>query len=263
MKKNITLLFLLIYSVYAFANSNPAPKPFWGQTGHRVVGKIADTYLKGSTKRKIKILLNSESLAFVSTFADEIKSDRRYDKFKAWHYVNMPFDTNYENSKKNSEGSLVTGIDFCITTIKDKNASNDDKAFYLRLLIHLIGDLHQPMHIGREEDRGGNDIKLQWKYKDSNLHRVWDTQIIDSYGMSYSELAANSPALSKTQVNTIKKGSVVDWVNETHQLTKKIYASVEAGDNLRYRYSYDYLKTVRSQLQIGGIRLAKVLNDLF
>ncbi len=262
MKTRIFLIsFIYLYTFQVINASNPSP--FWGKTGHRVVGEIADSYIKNSTKRKIKELLNSESLALVSTFADEIKSDDRYDKFKPWHYVNMSLNDNYDNSKKNTKGDLVTGIKYCKTIIKDVNASKEDKAFYLRLLIHLIGDLHQPMHIGKEKDRGGNRVKLKWKNKDSNLHRVWDTEIIESYGMSYSELASNSPALTKTQIKAIEKGTITNWVDETHQLTKKIYNSVNEGDNIGYRYSFDYLKTVRSQLQIGGIRLAKVLNDLF
>ena len=81
--------------------------------------------------------------------------------------------------------------------------------------------------------------------------------------MSYNELAENADVLSKQQVKMIQEGSVIDWVNETHQLTKKVYASAKPDENLRYRYSYNHFKTVRSQLQIAGIRLAKVLNDLF
>lgn len=259
MRIKITCLVLLVSFGLQSANVNP----IWGPTGHRTVGKIADEYLKPSTKRQIKKLLNRKSLAFVSTFADEIKSDKRYKKFSSWHYVNMPFNETYETSSKNPKGDLVSGIDFCKKVIQDKNASTDDKAFYLKLLIHLIGDLHQPMHIGLKEDRGGNDIKLQWFYKDSNLHKVWDSNMIESFNMSYTELAENANFLSKKQVKAIQKGSVVDWANETHVLTKRIYDSAKEGDNLRYKYSYKYLETVRIQLQKGGIRLAKVLNDLF
>ena len=197
-----TLLLVFIFSANSHAKND------WGATGHRVVGEIADQYLKNSTKRKIKKLLNRESLAFTSTFADEIKSDRRYDKFFTWHFINMPFDTKYENSKKNPSGDLVTGIDYCIKIIKDENSSDSDKAFYLKFLIHLIGDLHQPMHIGLAEDRGGNDIKLQWKSKDTNLHRVWDTEMIESYNMSYTELANNIGYLSNDEVKEIEKGTI-------------------------------------------------------
>jgi hypothetical protein len=147
--------------------------------------------------------------------------------------------------------------------IKYKNASDGDKAFYLKLLVHLIGDLHQPMHIGLEEDKGGNDFKVQWFYKDTNLHSVWDSKMIDDYGMSYIELAKNADYLTKAQIKELQKGSVIDWVNETHKLTREVYSSVKQDDNLRYEYSYKFLNVARKQMQIAGIRLAKTLNDLF
>ena len=258
-----TLSIYLIALLFTWTTNAKTLNDYWGPTGHRVVGKIADNYLSGKAKREVKKLLKRQTLAFVSTFADEIKSDKRYNKFYTWHYINMPFDENYETSKKNPDGDLVTGIEYCKGIISDKNASDDDKAFYLKLLIHLVGDLHQPMHIGLEEDRGGNDFKVQWHYKDSNLHRVWDSEMIEEFNMSYNELAQNADELSKNQVKTIQAGSVIDWVNETQQLTKKIYKSAKPDENLRYRYSYNHFKTVRSQLQIAGIRLAKILNDLF
>ena len=235
----------------------------WGPIGHRIVGEIASKYLSPKAKREIKRLLNKESLAFASTFADEIKSDKRYNKFYTWHYINMPMDADYDVSKQNPEGDLVSGIAYCKSVITDKNASDGDKAFYLKLLIHFIGDLHQPMHIGLEEDKGGNDFKVQWFYKDTNLHSVWDSKMIDDYGMSYSELSKNADHLTKDEIKELQKGTVIDWVNETHKLTREVYGSVNQGDNLRYEYSYKFLNVARKQMQIAGIRLAKTLNDLF
>ena len=234
----------------------------WGATGHRTIGQIAEQYLKGHTKRKIKKLLHGESLALVSTFGDEIKSDKRYNKFYTWHYINMPLDADYDASKQNPDGDLVSGINYCKKIISDKNSSDDDKIFYLKLLVHLVGDLHQPLHVGLAEDKGGNDFKVQWFYKDTNLHSVWDSKMIDDYGMSYTELAKNAEKLSKEDVKNIQEGSIVDWANDTHKLTRQVYANVTPNDNLRYQYSYEYMGVVRDQLQKGGIRLAKVLNDL-
>ena len=114
-----------------------------------------------------------------------------------------------------------------------------------------------------KEDKGGNTIQVQWFGNGSNLHRVWDTDMIEEWKMSYLELAENTEELSKLQIKSIQKGTVVDWVNDTHKLSKIAYASVNTGEKLRYRYSYDHFKTVRKQLQKGGIRLAKVLNDIF
>lgn len=242
-------------------NSNN--NPFWGATGHRTIGKIAEDYLSGKSKRKIAELLDGQSLALVSTFGDDIKSDKRYNDFYTWHYVNMPFDVKYEDSEKNEKGDLVSGIEKCKAVIVDKNASKEDKAFYLKMLVHLIGDLHQPMHVGRSEDKGGNDIQVRWFNDGTNLHSVWDSKMIESYNMTFTELADNTDKISKEQVAYLQKGTIADWANETQQLAIKVYGSAEVGEKLSYNYMYENFGLVRSQLQIGGIRLAYVLNTLF
>ena len=255
-------LIIALFFSFVFATSLNA-RAKWGPTGHRTVGEIASKHLTSKAKREIKKLLKGESLALASTFGDEIKSDKRYDKFYTWHYINMPIDADYDVTKQNPEGDLVSGIAYCKSVIKDKNASDEDKAFYLKLLVHFIGDLHQPMHIGLEEDKGGNDFKVQWFYKDTNLHSVWDSKMIDDYGMTYSELANNVDALTKDQIKNFQKGSVIEWVNKTHKLTREVYAFSKKGENLRYEYSYKFLNVARKQMQLAGIRLAKTLNDLF
>lgn len=255
--KNIVVLLLLV-SGLSFANDM-----VWSKTGHRVVGEVAEQYLSKKAKRAINDLLAGASLAAVANFGDEIKADRAYSKFSSWHYVNIPFGKTYSEIEPNAYGDLVQGINTCISIIKDKNSSKEDKAFYLKFLVHLIGDLHQPMHIGRAEDKGGNDIQLQWFGKGTNLHRVWDTNMINDNGMSFTELALEYPKMTKEQVKFLQSGSLLDWVEESHQLAEKVYASVEIGENLRYRYSYDWWNTVTQQLQKGGIRLAIVLNEIF
>lgn len=244
-------------------NSSSEEAYFWGRNGHRATGKIAEKHLTRKAKKCVDKLLKGQSLAFVSTYADEIKSDRAYSKYYPWHYVNMDLDQTYEQAEKNPEGDLVTGIDTCIQVLKDKNSSENDKAFHLKLLVHFIGDLHQPLHIGRKEDKGGNDVQVQWFGSGTNLHSVWDTKMIEDWEMSYIELANNADDLSKEQIKVIEKGSVIDWVNEVHVITKEVYNSAKVGENLRYKYSYDHFGTVRNQLQKGGIRLAKVLNDIY
>lgn len=253
----ILVAFLIIFSPIKASCSD------WGATGHRTVGEIASRYLKGKTKRKITDLLDGQSLAIVSTFGDDIKSDKRYNEFYTWHYVNMPFGVKYEDSEKNPTGDLVTGIERCKEIILDENTTKENKVFYLKLLVHLIGDLHQPMHIGRKEDKGGNDIQVLWFNRGTNLHRVWDSDMINHYQMTYTELSKNTNKISKEQVKFLQKGTTIDWANETQVFAVKVYASAKKGEKLGYKYMYDNFGLVRSQLQKGGIRLAKVLNELF
>lgn len=263
MKRIPIILILSVLFLLSPGQLLASDNPFWGQTGHRTIGKIAEDYLKPKTKRKIAEILNGQSLALVSTFGDDIKSDSQYRYLNTWHYVNMPFGVKYEDSEKNPKGDMVTGIEKCLEVIADKNASKDEKAFYLKMLVHLLGDLHQPMHVGRAEDKGGNDIQVRWFNDGTNLHAVWDSKMINHFQMTYTEMAENADEISKEQVKYLQQGSIIDWVNETQQLAIKTYATVNSGDKLSYSYMYQNFELVRSQLQKGGIRLAKVLNDLF
>lgn len=259
MNKSTVLILLLLF----FNQIQGKESPYWGSTGHRTIGKIAESHITKKAKKQIDNLLQGQGLAFVSTYGDDIKSDDQYKKFYDWHFVNFPFDTTYEDSEKSPKGDIVAGINYCIKVLKDPGSSNQDKVFYLKFLVHLVGDLHQPLHVGRSEDKGGNDIKVQWHYKNSNLHRVWDSDMIESWNMSYTELANNAKILSKEQVSAIEKGTLMDWTYESQALAKKVYASAEMDEKLGYKYSYEHFDLARSQLQKSGIRLAKILNDIF
>ena len=257
MKNILLLLAILLFPNGSFASED------WGKTGHRAVGEIAEKYLTRQASKQISKLLNGHSLAFVANYGDEIKSDRQYDSFGPWHYVNFPFGEKYELHPKNEKGDIVQGIRKCIAVLKDKESARADKVFYLKMLVHFMGDLHQPLHIGLEADKGGNDFQVRWFRSGTNLHTVWDSKMLDFYGMSYTELASNADALSKQQVEAIKEGAILDWVYDSRELCEDIYSKTEIGEKLAYEYMYEYMDVLRFQLQKGGIRLASVLNEIF
>jgi len=256
MKNILIVVFLAVQ--FSFGND-----VVWSKTGHRVVGDVAQGHLSRRAKKAIDKILKGQSLAAVANFADEIKADRQFRKFSAWHYVNFPADKNYRDVEPSEYGDLVMGINTCISIIKDANSTEEDRAFYLKFLVHLIGDLHQPMHVGRLEDKGGNDIQVQWFGDGSNLHRVWDANMINDYGMSYTELSDKLPVLSKNQIKELQKGDVYDWVEESQDIANELYDSVAVGEKIGYQYGYKWWGTVETQLQKGGIRLAAVLNRIF
>lgn len=253
----VTAVFLLSLNL-GFSNNE------WGQTGHRTTGEIAENHLSRNARKQIDKLLQGKSLAFVSTFGDEIKSDSKYREFGPWHYVNLPDgETAYSKEKASPDGDLLLAIKKCVEVLKDQNSSIKNKEFYLKMLVHFIGDLHQPLHTGRGEDKGGNDIQVRWFGEGTNLHRVWDSDMIDSYDMSYSDLAQNTAQLSELQKKQITSGSFEDWMYESKALSEKVYASAEIGEKLGYRYMYDWFPVVRDQLHKGGLRLAAVLNEIY
>ena len=255
MRTLISLLLVLVFTSNVSAYD-------WGKTGHRTTGAIAEKYLSKKARKAIAELLDGESLALVSTYADDIKSDSQYRKYGTQHYVNVPFDTTYDVHPKNERGDIITGIEACIAVIKSDTATKEEKAFNLRMLVHFIGDLHQPLHTGIGEDKGGNDFQVQWYNDGTNLHRVWDTQMIESYGMSYTELADNMPEITKKQRQAMAAGTYKEWMEDSRNLVKDIYSKTNKGDKLGYRYMYDYFETLKGQLQKGGVRLAQLLNEL-
>ena len=233
----------------------------WGKTGHRTTGEIAESYLTENTRLEISKILKDSSLAVASTWADEMRSNSDFRKFSTWHYVNMPHDVRYVDSKKSPKGDVVQAIKICKNKLKDSSTSNDDKAFYLRFLVHLVGDIHQPLHVGRAEDRGGNDIKVKWFGNDTNLHRVWDTHIIDDFQMSYTELANHLQ--NNFSANDVTLMTEDEWIDESQKLVNKVYSEVKNKDSLGYTYIYENFDLVKLQLFTAGVRLADTLNGIF
>ncbi|NIJ43799.1 hypothetical protein FHR24_000238 [Wenyingzhuangia heitensis] len=253
----IKYILILCTSISLFANND------WGKTGHRTVGEIAAKHISKNTEKQVNKLLQGESLAMVSIYADEIRSNPEYNSFAPWHYVSFNGDKKYKEEPVNPKGDILQGIKTCILKIRDKNTSTKDKAFYLKMLVHFVGDLHMPLHAGNKHDKGGNDIKLKWFGNHTNLHRLWDTDMIESYKMSYSELASNLDIVPAKENQKITKGTLTDWAHETRAIALKVYESTEEDKNESYVYMYHNFPIVKQQLQKGGVRLAMVLDEVF
>lgn len=256
--------FILVAIIMFITSAGFAADSDWGKTGHRATAEIAENHLTKKAKKAINALMNGDGLAFVANYADDIKSDPEYREFGPWHYVNIAPDAKeYKIEEASEDGDLVQAIRKCIEVLKDKNSTRDQKQFYLKMLVHFVGDLHQPFHTGHSEDKGGNDIQVRWFNEGSNIHRVWDSEMINFYQMSYTELAINTKDLSESQLKKIRKGKLLDWVYESRGMAEDLYGGVENGDRLGYSYMYEHMPTVLAQLQKGGIRLAKILNEIY
>ncbi|MCD8742264.1 S1/P1 nuclease [Mucilaginibacter roseus] len=245
----------------------PAQVMAWGQQGHRISGQIADSYLNPKARKAIKAILGNESIAMASNWADFIKSDSTYNYLYNWHFVN--FDkalTQPEMEaylKVDTIADAYTKINFLTIELKKKNLSANNKLLYLRMLIHIVEDIHQPMHTGHLSDKGGNDIKVLWMNNPSNLHSVWDSQLIDFQQLSYTEYVAAINHTTAAQRTKWQQASVSQWVFESNQIAQKLYADVKPDEKLGYRYNFKYIDTLNQQLVKGGVRLAGLLNQIF
>ncbi len=234
----------------------------WGPTGHRAVGQVAEQHLTKKARKAVMHILGSESLAMASTWMDDIRSDTAYDHTHDWHWVTVPDSSTYAQSAKNPDGDVVEAIDRMKAILRNDTASAERKRSALRMLIHLVGDIHQPLHVGRGDDKGGNDFQVRWFKAGSNLHRVWDSGMIDERKLSYTELAGSIDHAQKAEIRAWQQSTTVVWTEEALLLRPQVYG-VEKGAEIGYEYMYANWPTVERQLLKAGIRLAGVLNDLF
>ncbi len=239
----------------------------WGVTGHRTCAEIAQQHLSKKAKKELRKLIGKETLAWWSNWPDFIKSDSAWNHASPWHYVDLPGHMQkekfIEELKKLPGKNLYTQIPAMIGELKDKSLPAEKRKIALYFLIHLTGDLHQPLHVGRDEDAGGNKIVVYWFDKKTNLHSLWDSMLIEFQQYSYSEYAKLLDIASPETVKAWQSGSLEDWFYESHVLSDVIYAASPNEAKLGYKYNFQFQKTLDEQLLKGGVRLAALLNQAF
>ena len=239
----------------------PASAFAWGPTGHRAVARIAERHLSEAAARGVAAILGAESLVQAATWPDEIRSDPAWDKAKPWHFISIEDNETYETASKSLDGDVVEAIGRFTRVLQDPAAEAGKKAEALRFLVHFVGDVHQPLHVGRRTDLGGNTIQVAWFNESTNLHAVWDEKIIESEKLSFSELAELIDHPTQTEIRTWQGTGVLDWIKESMAVRGRVY---QIGDKkLGYLYAYQNGPLVKRRLMQAGIRLAGVLNSLF
>lgn len=263
----------------------------WGAKGHRIIGALAQQHLTASAQSAINDILEGDDLATASTWADEMRSSQDNVEFWSkrsapWHYVNVPQGQDYASSDKNPlgdafmaietfsailldedvpAGPVRDGLEFYFGDLKAKD--KEVKAFALRFLVHVLGDLQQPLHMGYASDQGGNRVQLSWFGDATNLHTLWDTLLIENAGLSYTEYAQRlSNRISRTPASDVRGLERSDpdvWAKESERMLERIYAEHSASTELGYEYVAKFVPTVESQLVKGGLRTAYFLNSLF
>ena len=255
MRAIIAALLILLAPNNAFA---------WGQTGHRVTGAIAEPLLNRHAARKVRAILGSETLAEASTWADDMRSNP--DAFwqrtaNPWHYVTVPAGRSYADVGAPPEGDAVTALQKFATTLRDPRATREQKQLALRFSVHIVGDLHQPLHAGNGNDEGGTQVRVTLFRQPTNLHAVWDSGLIDRRQLSYTEFAALltrriTPELQRRW----QTPDPLVWIAESASIRDTIYPE---GEELSWDYAYRHRETIDTRLMQGGVRIAAYLNVLW
>lgn len=252
---------LFLVSSFLFISYSPSAFS-WGKTGHRIVGELAQRNLDSSTLKAIKELAGDDDLSRLSTWPDEIRSDPKMGYTTPWHYVSIPNGKTYFDQKRNKEGDVIESLYRFEDTIRDPKETKEHKLDALRFLIHMTGDLHQPLHVGLAEDRGGNSIRVKWFKSETNLHTIWDEELIDFEKLSFTEYSNYLNHFTKEEKKEWDKGTFIDWAKESQDLRPKVY-DIGEGGSLSYEYNYKVKPIIELRLKQAGLRLAYVLNKIF
>ncbi|OFZ52059.1 MAG: hypothetical protein A2381_06000 [Bdellovibrionales bacterium RIFOXYB1_FULL_37_110] len=263
------------------------------KNGHRIIAKIAALHLDPSSKIKLKDLIGNKLLEEISNWPDEIKSDELLaSPQQNWHYINL-LTKNYQKLKSDEtyekyfkqypalsyaeiqskikpdyqklKGDLIWAIDTFRNILNDKRKTKNQRAEALFFLVHFIGDLHQPLHCGYAHDRGGNETSVLWHQQKTNLHAIWDSEMIEMSKLSYTEYVQFIYKKEEMMIAEITKGDVLDWAYESVDMRDSFYELVKnakyQGKYKEYKYHYDFVKILNNRLVFAGIRLSKIIND--
>lgn len=253
-----------ILFVAALSVAMPLTAFGWGQKGHDVTCAIARKHLTKKTQKKIDYILDGKSIVYWANWMDSASNTPQYRYTKTWHYKNIDAGETYENALKSESGDVETAINAQIDALRKGGLNKEAQALALKMLVHFIGDIHCPMHMGHRSDRGGNNWQVQFFNSGKNLHRIWDTDIIESARKwTYSEWVEELDVQDKAKLAGIAKGSVSDWGRETFAIATDIYNTTPAGSKLSYDYVNKWTPVIENQLLKGGVRLASVLNAIF
>lgn len=263
----------------------------WGPNGHRIVGQIGENHLTDEAKSAIEKIMGSESLAQAATWPDEIRSDEKWDFAYDWHFLSVDDDQKYAEviakaAEKDSIDNVVEAVDFFADILRGEqkkiqqfqNLMNKNKVeppldsvevIALRFLIHFVGDVHQPLHVGRRGDMGGNKVSVNWFGEESNLHKVWDEGLIEGERLSFSEFVRFIDHPTGKEIIDWQELLVDAWAMESIARRHQVYEiddhinSINHLPDLGYKYAYKNMPVIKQRLLQAGVRLAGLLNSIF
>lgn len=256
MKKNIVAVVISALCVFnCFA---------WGQKGHDTVAFIAEQHLTDKAKHAVDSILAGKSMVYWSNWLDNASHTPEYAYTKTWHYKNIDAGVEFEAMPLNPDGDVVTGLKSQIEVLKSPESTITESVLALKIVIHLVGDMHQPMHMGHKTDLGGNRWPVKYFRRDNNLHSIWDSSLVESaHKWSYTEWQSQIDRESEDVNQTLVKGSIEDWAKETHKIATAIYDSTPQNHEISYDYIAEWTPVIEMQFLKGGLRLAYILNSIY
>jgi len=244
----------------------------WGPIGHQTTGYIAQSLLTPEASIRLNAIIPSADLGQVATWMDDerVGLKKTFPGSAQWHFYNLPVcDDKPKKDICEKDNCAVYRIDEYAQILADPNASRADQEFAVRVIVHVVGDLHQPLHAGDNNDRGGNQLKVG---EHASLHSTWDKAFVNTLarGRSSKELAQAIKGNHADEILSWQTGDPLSWANESNQIARKTaYGQLPNFscdvahlqiDGLSKSYIDQSLPLVEQRLAMAGSRIAFVLN---
>lgn len=244
----IAILFLFEKSVFA-----------WGPTAHKIIVQIAKSQLDKSVSDMVGYYLKGASWDAAACELDEEKHIKSNDKKKNWHYAWLEKDKTYVAAK---DPNAINQIEFNIRVLQNRSLfGNDMVCDAIKNLLHLVGDVSNPLHCGYPNDKGGMDIAVKFKDKATTLHEVWDNLLIEELKVDIWECTKIVLKMTDKEKAELKKLDFTAWANDSRSLLPSVYDFKD--QTISQTYIDQRAMLVKTQLAKAGIRLAAVLNNFF
>lgn len=245
---NFWLLCLTLVPVYASA---------WSKTGHHIIAQIARHYMSKPAQDSVQKYLGTMTFESASTWMDDVKYKKGYPNMRNWHYVNVEKDKTYVAT---DSPNIINKLQLTIHNLKTNRVDRATVHFNIKVLFHLLGDLHQPLHTGYESDRGGNEAQVKYFELSTNLHHVWDNLIIKSEKISTASCLKHNKIINHLS-KKFKSADILFWVEESRLLLNDVYAV--NNDSITSTYVNRSVPIIEIQLLKAGYRLALILENIF
>jgi hypothetical protein len=238
----------------------------WGPEGHSLVARIAHAQLTPAARARVDAILGpGTTMVSIASWADQVRPSRAATA--PWHYIDIPIDQPHLDMARDCpKGDCVIGkIEDFRKALNDPAITPDQRREDLMFLIHFIGDMHQPLHCSDNKDKGGNDVKVEFHGKPTNLHSLWDSGLLSRMGTE-DQLFSPLSRESARRAGKWSKGTVDDWAEGAHKAAQKtVYGrlpKVAAGTPVPIDAAYEKKADplIREQIEKAGARLAAVLN---
>lgn len=227
----------------------------WGPIGQTVTVKLAETFLTKTASQKLRAITGNRSLSEFATWADGARNTPEWSQSSTWHYVNVDKRSTAENPQ-----DILQAIDYAERELMSAS-TNERKLVWVKFIIHLVGDLHQPLHTGKSSDRGGNSVNVNFQGRNTNLHALWDGAMIQTLNLNTEQYSQRLIGMKLSQELLNQRFDPQDVLAENAEILEFVYSY--SGNSIDQSYARKGIEKTDKRIWVGALRLASLLNQLF